>query len=271
MMTRRNWIAGLIGLFVTGRTAAQAPSSTDHSLQDARAKLRAAFPYPVTTVPGGDAMAAWERIHAEGKGWPVIVGGDEGLDAICDQFSLDTPSILSPGAADHSLQPVAQVIAASRTITMPGDLAKWGGADSNLEPAHGPWPERAGQVAMTVATDLMAGKPFARVHIVTLPTRSSWEAPAYLRWGGWNACPPPEYQCAALRGWQERYGAELIGIDRDTINLRVKRRPKDRAEALALAKECYAYCPDNVDQGVGTIEALAATLMANDWWFFWWD
>ncbi len=276
-MMRRNWIAGLMGLFAAGRTAAQVPPSVepepsmDQQMQAARAKVRAAFPYPVTTVSGAQALAAWERIRAEGKGWPVIVGGDEGLDAICDQFSMDMPSILSPGAADLAVRPVERIVATSRTIAMPGDLAKWQGYDSGLVPANGPWPARTEQVELTVATDLSTGKPYDRVHIVTLPTRTSCEVPAYLRWGGWNACPPAEYQCAALRRWQERYGAELVGIDRDTINLRVKRRPKDRAEALALAHECYAYCPDTVDQGVGTIEALAATLLASDWWFFWWD
>ena len=269
-MTRRNWITGLLALLTTARAPAQAPDPMEQRMQEARAKLRAAFPYSITTVPGTEALTTWERIRAEGKGWPVIVGGDEGLYAICDQFSIDTPSVLNPDATDRPVQPVEQIIAKSRTIAMPGDLFKPTGEDG-AHPASGPWPDRAERVEMTVATDLMNGRPFARVHIVTLPTRASWEVPAYLRWGGWNACPAAEVQCATLRRWQDLYGAELVGIDRDTINLRVKRRPKDRAEALALARECYAYCPDTVDQGVGTIEALAATLMASDWWFFWWD
>jgi hypothetical protein len=33
----------------------------------------------------------------------------------------------------------------------------------------------------------------------------------------------------------------------------------------------YAYCNDIIDQGVGSYPALAAELMARDWWFFWWD
>jgi len=35
--------------------------------------------------------------------------------------------------------------------------------------------------------------------------------------------------------------------------------------------EMYSYCPDIIDQGVGTLEALAADLMAGHWWYFWWD
>ncbi|MEH3040667.1 MAG: DUF4253 domain-containing protein [Sphingomonas paucimobilis] len=269
-MTRRNWMAGLLGLFAGGCAAAPAADPIAQRMQDTRTKLRAAFPYPVTTVPGAQALAAWERIRAEGKGWPVIVGDDEGLDAICDQFSIDTPSVLTPGATDFPVPSAQQTIALSRTIAIPDALFKLAEQEGQTEPPGGPWPDTVERVGLTIGTDLR-GKPADRVHIVTLPTRTSWEVPAYLRWGNWNACPPPTYHCAALRSWQERHGAELVGIDRDTINLRVTRRPKDRAEALALARECYAYCSDTVDQGVGTIEALAATLQDNDWWFFWWD
>ena len=30
-------------------------------------------------------------------------------------------------------------------------------------------------------------------------------------------------------------------------------------------------CNDIIDQGMGSYRALAAGLMASDWWFFWWD
>ena len=35
--------------------------------------------------------------------------------------------------------------------------------------------------------------------------------------------------------------------------------------------EQFAYCPDIVDQGAGTLEALAAVLVNASVWFFWWD
>ena len=74
-----------------------------------------------------------------------------------------------------------------------------------------------------------------------------------------------------MRSWRDRYGAELIGMSSDTINLRVAVRPKTREEALALARDQYVYCADNIDQGVRTYSALAAALMESDWWYFWWD
>jgi hypothetical protein len=74
-----------------------------------------------------------------------------------------------------------------------------------------------------------------------------------------------------LRSWHDRYGAELVSMGADTVELRVTRRPASRDEALALAREHYAYCSDTVDQGTQDLATLAAMLMASDWWFFWWD
>ena len=55
------------------------------------------------------------------------------------------------------------------------------------------------------------------------------------------------------------------------MNIKVARKPETRAAALDLAREQFAYCSDIVEQGVGTLSALAASLMENDWWYFWWD
>src|SRR5262249_5046813 len=110
-----------------------------------------------------------------------------------------------------------------------------------------------------------------KVHIAIIPTDDWTTIPAYLNWGGWNACPHPEYHIAALRSWRDRFGAELVGLSFDVMNLRVARRPATREAALELAREQYFYCGDIVDQGTGTLSRLAATLMTDDWWFFWWD
>lgn len=55
------------------------------------------------------------------------------------------------------------------------------------------------------------------------------------------------------------------------MTLKVARQPQTREQALELAREHYVYCNDIVDQGLGTLSNLTATLMANDWWYFWWD
>lgn len=124
---------------------------------------------------------------------------------------------------------------------------------------------------MSVARNVSSNKPCETVRIALVPTDDWTTIPAHLRWGGWNECPPAEYHVAALRFWRDRYGAELVGMSFDTMNLRVARRPTTREEALALARVHHAYCPDVIDQGVETYSALAASLMIDDWWYFWWD
>lgn len=109
------------------------------------------------------------------------------------------------------------------------------------------------------------------VVIALLPVAHSWEVFAYLLYGGWNGCPPPEHHVATLRSWSERYGAEVVGVASDALDIRVMSKPATREEALDLAREQYLYCNDIVDQGVGTLSDLAALLMQDDWWYFWWD
>ena len=60
-------------------------------------------------------------------------------------------------------------------------------------------------------------------------------------------------------------------MTRDVIEMQVARPPLDRAEALHLAVEQYGYCRDIVDQGVRTLDHLAALLLGGTVWYFWWD
>jgi hypothetical protein len=138
-------------------------------------------------------------------------------------------------------------------------------------PPLGEWPTEAESFSewLSAAGDYRG--PLQKVYVAFIPTDDATTIPAHLRYGGWNACPHPEYHVAALRCWRDRYGAELIGLSSDRMDLRVARRPQSRAEALELASEHYMYCNDIVDQDLGTLSKLAACLMANDRWAFWWD
>lgn len=136
----------------------------------------------------------------------------------------------------------------------------------------GEWPTTADESpGLTIATDALSGKPLDKVYLTVIPTDDWTTIPAHLRWGDWNANPAPEWHVAALRSWRNRYDIELVGLSFDTMNVRVRSNPKSRDEAIALAREQYAYCSDVVDQGVQTISQLAKDIMANDWWYFWWD
>lgn len=283
-MTRRLVLGGIAatGLAATRAVAGQQSSvppipepNRGEEYRDMRARLLAAFPYERITVPGARVQAEWERLKAEGRGWPVAIGADADLERLADQFAMAGPAVTGAAVAGLDARSVDQIIAASHSICFPEDLRRWPGAyqPEDLRAPVGRWPTKVGMgnLGPSVAFDPVSSRPYDKVHIVMLPTRNGWEAPAYLRWGDWNACPPPEYHVAALRDWHDRFGADLVGINGDTMDLKVRNRPGSRDRALALAHDMYGYCPDIVDQGVGTISALAAQLMASDWWYLWWD
>jgi hypothetical protein len=141
--------------------------------------------------------------------------------------------------------------------------------DEEREPPLGQWPASpSGSPGLSVAYEILTHRPLPKVHIVLVPTDDPTTVPAHLHWGNWNECPAPEYHVAALRHWREHYGAELVGLNMDLMNLRVARKPATREEALEAARVQYVYCNDMVD---GSLSALAADLMAHNWWYFWWD
>lgn len=269
------------GLAATGLTLATRSSAAgrqgpdlSHPTPEPHAEYKA-LPNERFTVRGEQALAEWERLKAAGRGWPVVIGGDEDLERITEQAAMGDPALVAAPSPGRDVRSSAQILAAADKIRFPQDLRKWPGTyrPEDLRAPLGAWPAKTdgGDPGLSVALDLVSGKFHDRVHILLLPIENSWEAPAYLRWGDWNACPPPEYHVAALRTWNARFGAELVGINGDTMNLRVKTRPGDRKQSLALARALYGYCPDIVDQGVGSLTGLAAGLMASDWWYLWWD
>ena len=232
----------------------------------------AAFPYERIAVPGSGAMGEWKRLRDAGKGWPVIVGDEDQLARIAEQFSWNDPAVNPrPAAPDQS---VAQILEAARSVRLPEDLRRWQGmeaADAYTPPMGSlTEPPASPREGPDVIRQLDGGF-LPEVFLVVLPTDKSFEVPAYLKWGGWNSCPPPELQVAMLRSWHERFGAELVGIRSDAMDLLVSRLPETFGEAMTLALEEYVYCNDSIDQGTGTVTGRAAELMADPWWDLWWD
>ena len=238
------------------------------------------FPFEVVEASGEHALATWEELKNAGRGTPVVLGSEiENFLPACNP------------AQRAQLPPVQDIVAVAASINFPNDLVKFrrdelaaamavlgkmtlsiSVEDEEYEPPLGEWPaETSDSPGLSVVYDFVTGKPRPRVNIALIPTDDPTTVPAHLHWGHWNACPPPAYHVAALRTWRTRYGAELIGIGGDTINLRVSRRPATCEEAIDLARVQHAYCNDIIDQGVGSYRALAGELMAHDWWYFWWD
>lgn len=139
----------------------------------------------------------------------------------------------------------------------------------------GAWPDDSTSSkespTLAVTTNWMTKRPYTQIYIGVVPTQNPAEIPAYISFGGWNECPLPEWHTAALRHWSNKWGARIMALTSDTMEVRVSRTPETRKAALELAREHYDYCNDIVDQGTGSLANLAHGLMFSDLWFFWWD
>jgi hypothetical protein len=219
-------------------------------------------------VPGAEALDSWQRLRdlvPETRRWPILAGDMEEVPKVFEQLG-------------HGFDP-AVTLAASRGI----DPVAWAldlrESDPELydppreEPAlrDRVFREIGPRHEVMLHLDVDLGRPVDRAGIVLVPTVRSWEAPAYLNYGGWNECPDPEIHVAFLRRWHERYGAELVSIGPDVMEVAVSRPVADRETALALADEQFLYAYDIVAQGAETLDRLAAHLLRATIWYFWWD
>jgi hypothetical protein len=89
-------------------------------------------------------------------------------------------------------------------------------------------------------------------------------------WGATNIDYAGSDLAAVLRSWEERFGVVLVGIGFDTLLVQVARRPESAAQTEALVSEHYAFCPDNIEQGLAP-DAYAEGLTEWTHWHFWWD
>src|SRR5262249_14680545 len=217
---------------------------------------------------GKDAVATWRKLRKsaplvgkpESGYWPGLFGEPKNVERICEIFGTEdaeNPEETIRMAAGVDVQQYFQ----GRAVEFPG------------ESAHGDWPKQPESMTdFTIPRKILEpGKFHESVVIGLVPASHSWEVPGVLSFGGWNDCPDATSQVAVLRYWNEIYGAELAGLSGDVMELEPARKPLSKEEALRLAQEQYWFCYDIVEQGVGTIENLAAGLMGSSVWYFWWD
>jgi hypothetical protein len=227
------------------------------------------LPFPIESVHGSQALETYERLRAAGRGIPVIVGNDETLHRLAERLADEN---LPENVMAIEKEAAAAPFPDAWRVKREQDLGAYDDAgDEDYAVTGGEWPEAVTPQDFSQHLNLLTQQPLDRVHIAILPTQDPSLIPAFLNFGGWNECPDAATHVAAARYWHEKYGAEIVAITDDIIEYRVKRRPGSREAAMTLAQEQYELCSDIVLQGSGTLEPLAATLMASDWWFFWWD
>lgn len=76
---------------------------------------------------------------------------------------------------------------------------------------------------------------------------------------------------AVVRSWEDRFGARIVGMGFNTLDLSVAAPPVTTEHALHVAAEHWTFCPESILQGPGTLIDYAEQLLGQNAWSFWWD
>ncbi len=145
-------------------------------------------------------------------------------------------------------------------------LVKEGAAESVLAALRKRLP--AGLISFVgVTRNLAEPKPHG-VEIVVAEGRDQFDILRVAATDGTNYELGTEDLIKELKKWDREIGIDIWQAETDTIQIKLRSAPKD---PLAFAKRVYKFCPDIVDQGVGSVKELAKVISREKAVFLWWD
>lgn len=230
--------------------------------------------YWLSDAPAGPGV--WAALAADFPRtglWPLLV---QGLDERTPERPWQVGEMhlvrpFAPGAVD-----VGEVLAGRWAEVLP-DPDEEEDAWASVDPFRA-WPGLAGVGACRedpAAAAARAADDLLREGTWFLCLAAVGRGADVLDAVGWsghvNHDPGPGETSAVLRSWEERFGARLVAAGFDTVLLSVAAPPTRPEEALRVAAEHHAFCPDNVAQGSGSLREYAEELVGNAVWGFWWD
>jgi hypothetical protein len=231
-------------------------------------------------LPPGRVMETWMKLAkaaSETKYWPIIRDAlddyDEADERDANAILAAVPQgnireILKPRMEQRrkNLAPIMPAFSGATDIDELARLADIKGIHLFGPNVEKPWPTEAPD-----RVTFHSVKNGHRLAMLLVKVEHSHEVPAYLGFGGWNDCPPPELQVAVLREWHREYNAIPVCITSDVLECAVLKPPQTEVEAMKLAAEQWIFCEDIVGQGTQTIRRLAMEIWRSPQWFLWWD
>ena len=228
----------------------------------------------------------WARIYAEHTRsglWPLLL---DSLGPSDDEFrpwgsgevfpeQMSSPASHDPSrllaewwAAYTAVDEDDDVLSVKRRLAVTAPFGQnWPGTAPSGESAA-----NADQLATENAEAFLSGRPQSRLGLVA--AASGAEALTVAGWAG-----PLNYDddtakfSAVVRDWERRFGARVVAVGFSTLHLSVAAPPMNEEDALLVAAEHFAFCPDNVWQGDRpyTLAAYAERITGAHSWDFWWD
>jgi hypothetical protein len=224
----------------------------------------------VAAAPQVEAGSYREFVADHGRSgrWPVVIPHDPRFHDKGEDWPADRGGLV----------PVPERIAG---VDVEQVLRRWWTppcCDGNcLKPFTGGFPGLAravGRRADSLAEAGNTGSILAmryRSRLGLVHTERPADIPALIGWTGTvGTTDDVAAVSAVLRSWEERFGAVVIGIGYDTLELSVAAPPKSARRALAVAAEHRAFCPRSFTDQPGTMREFAAGLQGKRLWKFTW-
>ncbi|HKS45131.1 MAG TPA: DUF4253 domain-containing protein [Amycolatopsis sp.] len=220
-----------------------------------------------------DCVAEFGRSRAlSGHGlWPVLIPHDPRFAAAGEDW-LDDRSRLAPALAEIEAVDIAET------------LARWWdpfcctGGVGCLRPYGANFPGLARKSVLRVDPHAEAGNTgsiLARrgaYRLGLVPVDRPADIPAVLGWTGMiKSTEQVAAISAVLRSWEDRFGATLIVLGFDELELSIAAPPRNQGRALVLAAEHRSFSVRSFSGQPGNLREYAGGLVHRRHWRFSWD
>jgi len=225
----------------------------------------------LATDPGhADICAKLRAEHPRSGLWPLVLHGGYRREFMRPWLdgSVYPTAMYSPGSRDLEslLRRMWESHAGFPDDDQPDDV-----------PSSPPWPGLAAPGDAQGSPDHFADRyartlldDSARLGLVV--ARRSADALTAIGWFGPNNYHETASISAVVRSWEDRFGARVVGLGLDSLELSVSAPPESSEQALLLAAEHLAICPDNLWNGTESLPSYAKEeLLGEHSWKFWWD
>ncbi|WP_406100934.1 DUF4253 domain-containing protein [Streptomyces sp. NBC_01003] len=241
-------------------------------------------PLWLSTAPA--SVELWARLLAEhcASGlWPLLLDAHATGDAEFRPWVSGElfPERMSSPQAHNSAELLARWWSVYTKTDEDDDLLIPGERLAVTAPFGQTWPRpilshepvtSADELAAEYAQVFADQHPHARLGLVAAAcgadtlTAVGWDGPA-------NYDDDTAKFSAVVRDWEYRFGARVVAVGFDTLHLSVAAPPMCIEDALLVAAEHFAFCPDNIWQGPHpcTLTAYAERIVGMNSWDFWWD
>ncbi|RFU21153.1 DUF4253 domain-containing protein [Geodermatophilus marinus] len=230
----------------------------------------------VTDAEVPDAVAAWATLagHFPQTGlWPLLLQGlYDGSGRPWDSGEFHPATEGEIAAID-----VRQVLEDGWRGSLVPINDPWAPGTGPLAPFHPTFPGLAPAQPGPPVQTFVPATGGARIGLVSC--RRPADAIGVAGWlGALNVWQQPATVSAVLRSWEDRLGAIVVGLGFATLTLLVTRPPETDDDALRVAAEVAALCPDALWQPEvllphppreATLESMSRLLVRQTLWRLW--